>query len=65
MSPTLNSMLGEMDFDSSLLSTMDTQLSATEYKERLEALLKPILSQRFINEIPKQVVKTCILLGNI
>jgi len=45
--------LGEMGFDSSLFNSIDSQLTPSEFKERLENLLQPILNREF-SEIPQK-----------
>lgn len=49
-------ILGEMGFDSSLHNTMDSKLSAEEYRGRLMGLLQPILDQRFPGNAGKRKV---------
>ena len=53
MSGIVDTKLGDMSFDSSLHNSIDAQLTTTEFKERLETLLQPILDQRFAGEYQK------------
>jgi len=50
-------LLGEMSFDSSLLNSIDTQLTPVEFKERLEVLLQPILDKVFSGNVQKRKIQ--------
>jgi len=52
-----NNISGEMGFDSSLLNTMDSQLTVQEYRERLTLLLQPILDHQFSGNPPKRIIR--------
>ena len=52
--------LGEMSFDSSLHNSIDSQLSPSEFKERLEILLQPILDKTFPNNTQKRKIQSHI-----
>jgi hypothetical protein len=59
-----NHEIREMNFDSSLFNSIDSQLTPGEFWERLELQLQPILNKEFYNIKEIRDIKLTQLLKN-